>query len=131
LDGEVAYLLGPALTKQTLFSGGSDEVAALAEGAAKAARSLMVSVPEPAEIVVSGRQAARPEIVAALSAALGDVATLPAGAASAAARGGALLADGLAGGAYAPLVAAMRLREASGSALDHLRVAGADAIELG
>jgi len=64
-------------------------------------------------------------------AALGDVVTLPAGAASAAARGGALLADGLAGGTYAPLVTAMRLREASGSALDHLRVAGAASIELG
>ena len=127
LDGEVAYLLGPALTKQTLFSGGSDEVEALVEGALKAARSLTVSVPDPYEIVVSGRQTARPEVMAAL----GDVVTQPAGAASAAARGGALLADGLAGGTYAPLVAAMRLREASGSALDHLRVAGAASIELG
>src|SRR3954470_17428255 len=43
LDGEVAYLLGPALTKQTLFSGGSDEVPALVEGALKATRSLTVS----------------------------------------------------------------------------------------
>ena len=127
LDGEVAYLLGPALTKQTLFSGGSDEVPALVEGALKAARSLTVSVPEPYEIVVSGRQTARPEVMAAL----GDVVTLPAGAASAAARGGALLADGLAGGTYAPLVETMRLRESGGSALDHLRVAGADTIELG
>ncbi len=127
LDGEVAYLLGPALTKQTLFSGGSDEVPALVEGALKAARSLTVSVPDPYEIVVSGRQTARPEVMAAL----GDVVTLPAGAASAAARGGALLADGLAGGTYAPLVEAMRLRESGGSALDHLRVAGADTIELG
>ena len=127
LDGEVAYLLGPALTKQTLFSGGSDEVPALVEGALKAARSLTVSVPDPYEIVVSGRQTARPEVMAAL----GDVVTLPAGAASAAARGGALLADGLAGGTYAPLVETMRLRESGGSALDHLRVAGADTIELG
>jgi predicted butyrate kinase (DUF1464 family) len=127
LDGELAYLLGPALTKETLFSGGSDEVAALAEGALKAVGSLSVSVPDPDEIVVSGRQTARPDLMAAL----GDVVTLPAGAASAAARGGALLADGLAGGTYAPLVEAMRLREASGSALDHLRVAGAETIELG
>jgi len=115
------------LTKATLFSGGSDDAVALAEGALKAARSLMVSVPEPYEIVVSGRQTARPDVMAVL----GDVVTLPAGAASAAARGGALLADGLAGGTYAPLVAALRLREASGSALDHLRVDGADTIELG
>ena len=40
-----------------------------------------------------------------------------------AAQGAALLADGLAGGRYAPLVERLRLREASGTALDHLRVA--------
>src|SRR3954451_7207232 len=127
LDGEVAYLLGPALTKQTLFSGGTDEEAALVGGGAKAARSLTVSIPEPYEIVASGRQTARAEVMAAL----GEVVTLPAGAASAAARGGALLADGLAGGTYAPLVETMRLRESGGSALDHLRVAGSETIELG
>jgi predicted butyrate kinase (DUF1464 family) len=91
-------------------------------------------VPHPHEIVVSGRLAAVPELVAALAESLADVApavTLPAGAASAAARGGALLADGLAGGRHAPLVEVLRLREASGSVLDHVRVAGADSVELG
>ena len=48
-----------------------------------------------------------------------------------AARGAALLADGLAGGRYAPLVECMRLREAAGSALDHLRMHGAERIRLG
>ena len=53
------------------------------------------------------------------------------GRASAAARGGALLADGLLGGRNAALVDVLRLREASGSALDYLRVAGAETISLG
>ncbi|MDR3632864.1 MAG: DUF1464 family protein, partial [Isosphaeraceae bacterium] len=37
-----------------------------------------------------------------------------------AAQGAALLADGLAGGRYADLVASLRLREASGTVLDHV-----------
>lgn len=156
LDGELAYLLGSALTKRTLFSGGaldpagSRELAefsalwrseseatgwaALLEGAAKAVRSLIVSVPRPHEIVVSGRLARLPELVSALAVALEDVAPVVAlapGPASAAAHGGALLADSLTGGRYAQLAEVLRLREASGSALDHLRVAGADRIRLG
>jgi predicted butyrate kinase (DUF1464 family) len=53
------------------------------------------------------------------------------GRASTAARGGALLADALAGGPHAALVDVMRLRESSGSVLDHLRVAGTETISLG
>jgi predicted butyrate kinase (DUF1464 family) len=41
-----------------------------------------------------------------------------------------MLADGLAGGRYAPLVERLRLREAGGTALDHLRVHGAESIRL-
>jgi predicted butyrate kinase (DUF1464 family) len=48
-----------------------------------------------------------------------------------AARGAALLADGLAGGRYAPLVDRLRLREARGGVLDHLRMYGAERIALG
>ena len=55
----------------------------------------------------------------------------PAAAVKSAARGAALLADGLAGGRYAPLVDGLRLREARGGVLDHLRMYGADRIELG
>jgi predicted butyrate kinase (DUF1464 family) len=58
------------------------------------------------------------------------VALVP-GRASTAAHGGALLADGLAGGPHAVLADVLRLRDARGSALDYLRVAGADAISLG
>lgn len=156
LDGEVAYLLGPALSKDALFSGGaldptgtlalSDLEAlwsspALAEGwtalleaVAKSVRALVVSVAAPHEIVVSGRLASLPPLVAALAASLGDVAPVVAlkpGAASTAARGGALLADALAGGRHAALAEVMALRGSRGTALDHLRVAGAEAIALG
>ena len=156
LDGELAYLLGPALRKRTLFTGGALDPAgtgaigdlstlwsspahaegwtALLEAAAKAVRALLATAPDPAEIVVSGRLARLPELIDALAASLGDVAPVIAlipGRASAAAHGGALLADGLSGGRHAALTEALRLREATGTALDHLRVAGAEAISLG
>ena len=156
LDGELAYLLGPALRKRTLFTGGALDPAgtgaigdlstlwsspahaegwtALLEAAAKAVRALLATAPDPAEIVVSGRLARLPELIDALAASLGDVAPVIAlipGRASAAAHGGALLADGLSGGRHAALTEALRLREATGTALDHLRVAGVETISLG
>jgi predicted butyrate kinase (DUF1464 family) len=156
LDGELAYLLAPALRKRTLFTGGAldptgagtigdlaplwsspahaEGWTALLEAAAKAVRGLLVSVPAPHEIVVSGRLARLPELVAALASSLGEVAPVIAlvpGRASAAAHGGALLADALAGGRSAVLAEVLRLRESSGSVLDHLRVAGAETISLG
>jgi len=156
LDGELAYLLAPALRKDTLYSGGaldssdtldmSDLAAlwasralaegwtALLEGAVKAVRALSVSVPAPREIVVSGRLARLPGLVGALAGSLGDLAPLiplVPGRASAAAHGGALLADALAGGPNAALAEVLRLRESTGTVLDHLRLAGADEISLG
>ncbi len=156
LDGEVAYLLAPVLRKDTLYTGGAldprgslgsadldalwasadlaEGWAALREAAAKAVRALLVSVPAPREIVVSGRLARLPALGEALAGSLADVAPLHPivpSRASAAAHGGALLADGLAGGRHAALAQALRLREASGTALDHLRVAGADTLTLG
>ena len=156
LDGELAYLLGPALRKDTLFTGGAldpdgtlhfrdlealwsspahaEGWTALLEAAAKAVRGLLVSVPAPHEIVVSGRMARLPGVSTALAASLRDVAPVIAlvpGSASTAAHGGALLADALAGGRHAALADVMRLRRASGSALDYLRVAGAQTISLG
>ncbi len=156
LDGEVAYLLGPALRKDTLYSGGALDPAgtlditdlqavwaspehadgwiALLEAAVKAVRALVVSVPAPREIVVSGRLARLPELIATLAVSLGEIAPVLAlvpGRASAAAHGGALLADALAGGTNAALAEVLRLRESSGTALDHLRLSGADTISLG
>ena len=156
LDGEVAYLLAPALGKDTLYSGGAlnpsgaADIAdldtlwaspayaegwqALLEATVKAVNALVVSVPAPHEVVVSGRLARLPALIEALASSLHAVAPVVAlvpGRASTAARGGALIADGLAGGRNATLVEVLRLRESSGTVLDHLRVAGADTISLG
>jgi predicted butyrate kinase (DUF1464 family) len=134
LDAEVAYLLGTALSKRTVFSGGALEPApseegwlALEEGAAKAALALTVSAPAPREILITGRHGAR--VLDALGERLAHVAPLRM-APNAAARGAAVLADGLAGGRYAPLVDRLGVRDASGSALDHLRLHGADLVRL-
>jgi predicted butyrate kinase (DUF1464 family) len=160
LDAEVAYLLGAALTKETVFSGGAldprgehdlsapgaleavrrdpgrrEGWLALEEGAAKAALALTASVPAPREILVAGRLADAPGLLDALKERLAGVATVSAATglgprAKTAAQGAAVLADGLAGGRYAPLVERLRLREASGTALDHLRMHGAESIHL-
>jgi predicted butyrate kinase (DUF1464 family) len=133
LDAEVAYLLGGELSKRTVFSGGAldspGEVGwlALEEGAAKAALALTVSAPAPREILVTGRLA--PDLLDALGSRLAHVAPVRS-AGAAAARGAAVLADGLAGGRYAALVDRLGVRDASGTALDHLRLHGADRIRL-
>lgn len=156
LDSEVAQLLGAELSKRTVFSGGAldpggvldlatpgaldalraDPAAAagwtaLEEGAAKAVLALTASAGSPREVLVSGRLAAAPGLLDAIGTRLRGVApVLAAPGWATAARGSALIADGLAGGRHAPLVARLRLREASGTALDHLRVDGADRIRL-
>jgi predicted butyrate kinase (DUF1464 family) len=157
LDAEAAYLIGGALSKRTVFSGGalnpdgaldlgapgalerlrSDPAAgdgwrALEEGAVKAVLALTASVPAPREVLVSGRLAAVPGLLDALGERLGGVAPVRGAlAVKSAARGAAILADGLAGGSYAALVERMALREARGGVLDHLRIHGAERIALG
>jgi predicted butyrate kinase (DUF1464 family) len=148
LDAEAAYLLGAALSKATVFSGGAlpdvdlsaglealrrdprhrDGWLALEEGAAKAALALTASAPGPREILVAGRLA--PGMLDVLSARLAHVAPVRAAKGLAAAHGAAVLADGLAGGRHARLVERLGVRDASGSALDHLRVHGAERIRL-
>jgi predicted butyrate kinase (DUF1464 family) len=153
LDAEVAYLLGAALSKRTVFSGGAldpdgdldlsqglEELRrdprhregwlALEEGAAKAALALTVSAPAPREILVAGRLARAPGVIEALGEHLASVAPVRAIPGVAAAHGAAVLADGLAGGRYAALVQRLGVAEAGGSALDHLRVHGAEEIRL-
>jgi predicted butyrate kinase (DUF1464 family) len=157
LDAEAAYLIGASLSKRSVFSGGAldpegdldlgapgalarlrddprarDGWRALEEGAAKAVLALTASVPAPREVLVAGRLASAPGVLDALAERLQGVAPVrPAHAVKSAARGAALLADGLADGTHAPLVACMRLREARGGALDHLRMNGAERIVLG
>jgi predicted butyrate kinase (DUF1464 family) len=157
LDAEAAYLIGGALSKRTVFSGGAldpdgtrnlgapgalealradaaarDGWLAIEEGAAKAVLALTGSVRAPREILVVGRLTTVPGLLESLAGRLGHVAPVRAAAAAeGAARGAALLADGLAGGRYAPLVDGLRLREAGGGPLDHLRMYGAGSISLG
>jgi predicted butyrate kinase (DUF1464 family) len=135
LDGEVAYLASP-ISKDLLFTGGAESIGgdegrhAYVESALKAAAAMAVSVPAPAEVVLSGRMARDPAVRETLTARLR--ALLPASAvhelggfaaaAKQAAQGAALLADGLAGGRSAPIVEALRIREARGTVLDHLHV---------
>jgi predicted butyrate kinase (DUF1464 family) len=160
LDAEVAYLLGSELSKETVFSGGAldprggldlsapgalealradparaEGWLALEEGAVKGALALTASVPAPREILVAGRLAGAPGLLEALTKRLARVAPVSAAAgpgphAKTAAQGAAVLADGLAGGRYAPMVERLRLRKASGTALDRLRMRGADGIRL-
>jgi predicted butyrate kinase (DUF1464 family) len=146
LDGEVAYLMG-SVTKDVLFGGGVTSIAgsdnvdrevdlvapawqAYIESALKTVAALLVSVPAPAEIVLSGRVARIPAIREVLTACLHGVNAAAevreltgfAAVAKQAAQGAALLADGLAGGSSAALVDAMGIRDAQGTVLDHLHV---------
>ena len=154
LDGELAYLLAPTLRKHTLFTGGAldptgaaeltdlaalwsspahaEGWTALLEAAAKAVRALIVSTPTPHEIVVSGRLARLPELVAALARCLPTSPRCSRSSRSGE-RGRArcrVACRRLAGGSMPP-GRTLRLRESSGTALDHLRVAGAESISLG
>jgi predicted butyrate kinase (DUF1464 family) len=96
----------------------------------KAVAALAVSAPDACEVLLSGRLAYVAAVRDELTQRLGRVmAGVPvhvltgfADVAKQAAQGAALLADGLAGGAAAALVDALRIREASGTVLDHLYV---------
>ena len=138
LDGEVAFLAG-TITKTALFHGGVTTLMervprdrglgldAYVEGAIKAVHQLRVSTPEADEILLSGRMARDPAIRSRLEEALAGVGAVRALEGFArvtkqGAQGAALLADGLAGGVHQALVDRLRIREATGSVLDHLYV---------
>jgi len=126
-DGEVAYL-AEHVTKAMLFQGGTDNDVAYVESGLKAIAALMVSVPAPAEIVLSGRFAH--EYVDAFAARVSRPVRVIEGFASVAkhaAQGAALIADGLAGGSARAMVDTLGLRDARGSALDYLTVIPRDA----
>ena len=154
LDGEVACLLG-AVTKATVFSGGAAFVAgtpdaapealstqpegarrialdAFCEGLVKAVAGELATAPRAAEILLSGRLARVPGFHEPVAAALGRMRPVRRlaldGRVKEAARGAALIADGLCGGAYRELVETLRLKEAHGTALDRLYVTGADEV---
>ncbi len=129
-DGEAAYWLGP-LSKSDLFRGGVADLEptlgllAFGESLRKHAAALRAVTPFD-HLYLSGAGLDRPEIAAVVAsslAGLGELRSLPSlpGAwVKHAAQGSALLADGLAGGIHKGLVEALALREARGTALDHL-----------
>ena len=153
MDGELAYLLD-GFSKETLFSGGAADIAgrrdlspeafardaasdaslrdaweALVEGVVKGVAAEMTVVPSPREILLSGRLCRTEQVTQALTRRLSPFAPVRrvegiARVAKEAAQGSAIIADGLAGGRYAPLVEAMRLREATGTVFDYLFIQG-------
>ncbi len=158
MDGELAYLLG-SFPKAVLFSGGvasmtgqptlSPEEAlalrqtnpsigqaweALFEGVTKSVAAEMTVVPHPREILLSGRLCRTPAIREELAARLSGFAPVHhltgiAQVAKEAAQGAALIANGMAGGQFADLVEAMRLKEAKGTVLDYLHVSLTDTLK--
>jgi predicted butyrate kinase (DUF1464 family) len=148
-DGEVAYLAG-RVSKAMIFAGGAaavsgeSDIAALAtpvsaqqrlardayvEGAVKAVLALRASAPMASELILSGRAAHFSTVREEIGRGIGPVHDLAihlltgfAGAATQAAQGAALVADGLAGGEHAGLVASLGIRDAQGTVLDHLYV---------
>jgi predicted butyrate kinase (DUF1464 family) len=152
LDGEVAFLAGSVSKGLLFTGGvatiaGPPDAPAAAiadprtprdqlareayfENIVKTVAALAVSAPDARHVILSGRVArlagVRDELAQRLTGVLGGgsvhVLTGFAAVAKQAAQGAALVADGLAGGRSAPLVEALRLREASGTVLDHLYV---------
>ena len=129
-DGELAYLLSP-LQKRDLFAGGVSSVSDAALGRRMFRESLIKavaglrSVSRLEEVVFSGRllesEPVVSEEVANDFSLLGRAVfleSLPGAWVKHAAQGAAILADGLAGGNYAPLVEHLQLRAASGTVLD-------------
>jgi predicted butyrate kinase (DUF1464 family) len=151
MDGELAYLLG-TFHKEVLFSGGvahmmgrpecspeefadlaeKDERAhmaweAIMEGVVKSVAAECVVAPGLREILISGRLCRTEKIRLELTRrllAFGPVRRVEgfAQVAKEAAQGAALLADGLAGGQFGSLTEAMKIRGASGTALDHIYI---------
>jgi predicted butyrate kinase (DUF1464 family) len=136
LDGEVAFLAG-TIAKGDLFQGGVETITAreprnrplairaYLDGAEKTVRQLRCSAPSSDEILLSGRHAADDEIREVLAEHLSDIGpvrllTGKAAIAKQGAEGAALLADGLTGGPTGAVVDRLRVREASGTVLDHL-----------
>lgn len=151
-DGEVAFLAG-SVSKARLFQGGVSAIAggsndpaviverpagprehcasdAYLESVVKAVAALVVSVPHPQVVILSGRLARATRVADELSRRLpavtgGAPVRVLSGFASEArqaAQGAALVADGLAGGRSSELIEALGIRNARGTALDYLYV---------
>jgi len=154
MDGELAYLLG-SFNKSLLCSGGMAHIAgkpdmepnafdpcgdkkmamaweAFMEGLVKCVAAQAVVLPDPREILISGRLGRMARVVEDLKKRLstyGPVRRIKgfAKVAKEGAQGAAILADGLARGTHRDLVETMGLDKAKGTVLDHLYFEGAKA----
>lgn len=128
-DGEVAYWRSP-LAKDDLFHGGLLDLgpvgpAAFRESLVKHVAGLQAVTPFE-QIYLSGSALEGPDIAALVTEALiplgavTPLASLPNAWVKHAAQGAALLAEGLAGGRHADLVASLELLGATGTALDYV-----------
>ncbi|CAN5873912.1 DUF1464 family protein [soil metagenome] len=128
-DGEAACWLSP-LSKADLFRGGLDDLGddgppAFFESLTRSVAGLQ-AVTTFDRLYLSGAAAHRPDLADGLQATLSrfgrvvSLPNLPGAWIKHSAQGAALLADGLAGGKNADLVNVLRLRDASGTVLDHL-----------
>ncbi|MEM1525350.1 MAG: DUF1464 family protein [Nitrososphaerales archaeon] len=149
MDSELAYLLN-TFNKELLFQGGAAYIAgnefitpedfankvelggryklawdALMESIVKSVASMRVSVTNPKEILISGRLSRVDKIYNEVAKRLSNFGIVRkvgrfAKVAKEAAEGAALIADGLAGGKFKDLVDVVRIKEASGTVLDHI-----------
>ncbi|MEM2725411.1 MAG: DUF1464 family protein, partial [Candidatus Nezhaarchaeales archaeon] len=149
LDAELVQLVGK-WEKSDVFTGGASAAAgvespqelverakeddvcrsileAMIEGVEKMVASMMVSVREPNEILLSGRLTRIKEIEEMLKERLskyGEVRRIgwleEVREVKEAAQGYAMVADGLAGGVFKPLIEWMKIAEASGTSLDYI-----------
>lgn len=130
-DGELAYLLSP-LAKGDLFRGGGTDTPpplaapATCDGVREAVCGLRGLYPI-ADVYLSGSLLnTHPDLARGVADALRPdfgvyhVGALPRAWVKHAAQGAAIVADGLAGGRFEPVVRRLRLTEASGTVLDHV-----------
>lgn len=99
------------------------------ESILKSVSALTIAVEKPREILLSGRLSRIPEIAESLSSKLtklGKVRTVrrQAKIAKEAAEGAFILAEGLLGGKYQPIVETLQLRQSTGSMFDYILVNG-------
>ena len=150
MDSELAVRLGK-FPGVVLYSGGAKDVSGredltpeelarhperyagawdmLLESVAKGVAAMMVSVPEPREILLSGRLSRIPEIARALETELarfGRVRRLgrQAETAKEAAEGAYIIGEGLLGGKYRGIIDSLELKGASGTMYDYVRLKG-------
>ena len=151
LDFELAIRL-PKLSQSFVFTGGARDMAGeedltpeklakereryrdawemLMESIAKGVAAMKVSLPDPREILLSGRLARIPEIEEELKRRLGVFGEVRrvrrrAKTAKEAAEGACIIGEGLMGGRYRGIVEALKLREAKGTMFDYVLVKGA------